>query len=345
MPAGIGTDPALGTTSVVGRYFGLVSTIPSVLLAAWVYLILACGAATGEPSIAQLAEHSPLAHPGYLAAAVALALLFAFVGHPLQFTLVQLMEGYWGKSRLARNLGEDLTLRQLARLGRARSLADRGEDLEESLPTVANLSQHLNARALFEQPQTAREAVRSQLMRNAAGIAVSRYPSEPIHVMPTALGNTLRRHELLAGAAVGLPVLSWATHIGLVADPTHSRYLNDQRTQMDLAARMCASSAIAALVTFTLLWNNDWWALITLAPYAVTWLSYQGAVVSADSYGAALRAWVDLNRFKLYDALGLEPAKSIEAENARNQKLQGFLRGGPVDLAVRPLSTTHGSAQ
>ena len=53
-------------------------------------------------------------------------------------------------------------------------------------------------------------------MRITARIAVNKYPNEPIHVMPTALGNTLRRHEMLAGAAVGLPVLSWATHIGLV---------------------------------------------------------------------------------------------------------------------------------
>jgi hypothetical protein len=161
--------------------------------------------------------------------------------------------------------------------------------------------------------------------------------------MPTALGNSLRRHELLAGAAVGLPVLSWATHIGLVADPTHSRYLNDQRIQMDLAVRMSASSVIAALLSFAVLWNDGWWALTTLMPYTVAWLSYKGAVVSADSYGAGLRAWVDLNRFKLYDALGLEPANSIEAEKTRNQKLQGLLRGAPVDLVVQPPTGASGS--
>ena len=116
---------------------------------------LASGAASGAPTAAELAKHSPFEHPGYLAAAVALALLFAFMGHPLQFTMVQLMEGYWGTSQLARNLGEELILRQLDLLGRARTLGDDGEDLEDALPEAFSLSQHVNARALRQQPTTA----------------------------------------------------------------------------------------------------------------------------------------------------------------------------------------------
>lgn len=345
MPAGLGTDATLGTTTVVGRYFGIVSTIPSVILAAWLYLLLASGAASGDPTVAELAEHSPFEHPEYLGAAVALALLFAFVGHPLQFAMVQLMEGYWGTSQFARNLGEELILRQLNRLGRARTLGDDGEDLEDSLPEVSSLSQHVNARALQEQPTTGRQAVRSQLMRITARIATNKYPNEPIHVMPTALGNTLRRHEMLAGAAVGLPVLSWATHIGLVANPAHNRYINDRRTEMDLAVRMSFSSVIAAVVTVTLLWDNGWWATATLIPYLVAWLSYQGAISSADAYGAALCAWVDLSRIRLYQALALEPAATITDEKKRNDKLQGLLTGVAVDLPLRPHTENPSTAQ
>lgn len=336
MPTGLGTDATLGTTTVVGRYFGIVSTIPSLMLAAWLYLLLASGAASGPPTAAELAKNSPLGQPGYLFAAVALALLLAFVGHPLQFAMVQLMEGYWGTSQLARNLSEELTLRQLRRLGRARNLGDDGEDLEGSLPEVANLSQHVNARALNEQPNTARQAVRSQRMRVAARIAVDKYPNEPIHVMPTSLGNTLRHYEMLAGAAVGLPVLAWATHIGLVADPAHNRYVNDRRTEMDLAVRMSYSGVIAAVAAFALLWDDGWWATSTLIPYVVAWLSYRGAVSSADAYGAALCAWVDLNRIRLYEALALEPAPTVTDEKKRNLKLQGLLAGVAVDLPLRP---------
>lgn len=336
MPAGLGTDATLGTTSVVGRYFGIVSTIPSVTLVAWLYLLLASGSASGAPTVAELAKNNPLERPEYLVAAVVAALLLAFVGHPLQFSMVQLMEGYWGKSQLARNLGEECILRQLNRLAQARRLDDSAEVLQASLPDVDNLSQHVNARALQEQPTIARQAVRSQLMGMTAGIAVSKYPKEPIHVLPTALGNTLRRHEMLAGAAVGLPVLSWATHIGLVADPAHTRYINDRRTEMDLAVRLSFSSVIAAVLTFALLWNDGWWATATLIPYMIAWLCYRGAVASADAYGSALCAWVDLNRNRLYEALGLQPAPTIIDEQNRNKKLQGLLIGVAVDLPLRP---------
>jgi hypothetical protein len=315
------------------------------MLAAWLYLLFASGSASGAPTVAELAEHSPFEHPGYLAAAVAIALLLAFVGHPLQFAMVQLMEGYWGTSQLARSLGEELILRQLSRLGRARTLGHDGEDLQNSLPEVSNLSQHVNARALHEQPTTARQAVRAQLMRITARIAVNKYPNEPIHVMPTALGNTLRRHEMLAGAAVGLPVLSWATHIGLVADPAHNRYINDRRTEMDLAVRMSFSSVIAAVLTFALLWNDGWWATATLIPYMVAWLSYRGAISSADAYGAALCAWVDLNRMRLYQALALQPATTITDEKMRNGKLQGLLIGVAVDLPLRPPADNSSATQ
>jgi hypothetical protein len=182
-------------------------------------------------------------------------------------------------------------------------------------------------------------------MRITARIAVGKYPNEPIHVMPTALGNTLRRHEMLAGAAVGLPVLSWATHIGLVADPAHNRYINDRRTEMDLAVRMSFSSVIAAVVTFALLWNDGWWATATLIPYMFAWLSYKGAISSADAYGAALCAWVDLNRIRLYQALALVPAPTITDEKERNGKLQGLLAGVAVDLPLQPPTNDPSAAQ
>ena len=59
MPGALTSDPTLGTGSVVGRYFGIVSTIPSVLFAGWIYVLLAAGARSPEgPSFDQLAENS-----------------------------------------------------------------------------------------------------------------------------------------------------------------------------------------------------------------------------------------------------------------------------------------------
>ncbi len=50
-------------------------------------------------------------------------------------------------------------------------------------------------------------------------------------------------------------------------------------------------------------------------PYVAGWMSlYRGAVVAANGYGAALRAWVDLNRFRLYEDLGLPAPTDVVGE-------------------------------
>ena len=172
-------------------------------------------------------------------------------------------------------------------------------------------------------------------MAATSASVLARQPLEPVHIMPTALGNVLRRHEQIAGASVGLPILSWATHIGLVADPAHTKYVNDQRTLVDLAARMSATAAAAAAVSFVLLWDKGAALLLVLVPYVVSWLSFRGAVVCANAYGAALQAWVNLNRFELYDALRLKPVDTLEEERTRNMGLRGILTGRAIDLELK----------
>lgn len=56
-------------------------------------------------------------------------------------------------------------------------------------------------------------------------------------------------------------------------------------------------------------------------------LSYRGAVVSAISYGLALIAWVNLNRFRLYEALRLRDVDSADAERAQNSQLVDLIHG------------------
>jgi hypothetical protein len=69
---------------------------------------------------------------------------------------------------------------------------------------------------------------------------------------------------------------------------------------------------------------------LTLIPYFVTWISYRGAIVSADSYGLALRAWVDLNRFRLYKELGLPRLTTTAAERQQNIALDDLRIGSPL---------------
>ncbi len=332
---GSGADPTLGTGPSIGRYFSVVSVLPSVLLACWLYLVLASGGATDGPSLTLLAENAPTSHPVYLAATLAAAIAVAVVSHPLQFGIVQLFEGYWPNNSVARRIRTALVMGHLNRLSSAYS-RKRSADLKRSLvptPESGDLNQYLAPKRLPQHFQSAEIVVETQMDLESWDAVEAAYPSDKRAILPTMLGNTLRKHELAAGAAVHLPILHWATHIGMVADATHTRYVNDQRTQVDLAVRVSAFCYIGAAATFVILWSKGWSVLLSLIPYFAGMLSYKGAVIAANGYGAALHAWVDLNRRPLYQSLGLRVPESAQEERLQNDALKDLLVGNDTYTA------------
>jgi hypothetical protein len=346
------TDPTLGTGSSIGRYFSIVSVVPSTILAFWLYLLIAAGSIAGTPSFQTLVANSPLKHPEYAIGVLALAIALAVVTHPIQFTLVQLLEGYWGESRLARNARARQVSRHLDRMRRLQAHASAATDAQIQLakPTASG-----SVTDLLSGPGIAQSGLGPavKVLRNQADIEVwaavqSEYPDNLTDLLPTHLGNRLRRYESLAGRAVHLPVLQWATHISMVAKPEHNEYVNDQRTQLDLAVRVAALMGVASVITFALLWQDGWYLLLSLIPYTCAYVSYRGAVVAADSYGRALQAWIDLNRLRLYDELGLPRPTTTEAEREQNDRLIDLICGH-VDFdisleASAPILGTNGTA-
>ena len=326
LPSG---DPTLGTGASIGRYFSVVSVVPSVLLVGWVYALVAAGALTDGPSFAQLAENNPIAHPWHAVIALASAVGVAVIVHPIQFALVQLFEGYWPDSRLARGLRTRMVMGHLRRLEVAHArLQEAGRRRGALRPPVSgDFNEYLGPRSFASHQSDARELVDTQAVLDAFRRTAGAYPSDSLAILPTMLGNTLRKHELEAGVAVHLPVLKWATHVSMVADPAHTRYVNDQRTQVDLAVRVSAFAYIAAAITFILLWAKGWVVLLVLVPYLAGYVSYRGAVVAANGYGTALRAWVDLNRFRIYEQLGLPVPADSTAERDQNDSLEDLLLG------------------
>ena len=335
MALGSGSDPTLGTGSSIGRYFSIVSVVPSVLFISWMYLLIASGVLTDGPTVARLVENNPVAHPAYAAVALVAAFGIAVVCHPLQFALVQIMEGYWPNTIVLRRLRSAMVMGHLQRLHRADRRKRAAEARRNAIPDPdsGDLNQYLAPKRLMEHVAVAREVIDTQADLDAWEAADASYPSDHRAILPTMLGNTLRKHELAAGAAVHLPILQWATHIGMVADPAHTGYVNDQRTQLDLAVRVAASGYLAAVVTFVVLWPTGWPVLLSLVPYAAGFLAYRGAVVAANGYGAALRAWVDLNRSRLYEQLGLPAPADADEERKQNLALEDLLLGNDTYTA------------
>jgi hypothetical protein len=278
---------ASSAQSTIGRYFGVVSTIPSLLMVVFGFLLVRSGAWSGPPQ--WHAAFAALGHVGF-GGATALGVLSIALGlalHPLQFALVQFYEGYWGASPLGRNLA-------------ALRIAHHRRRLHELIRGAAK-----------------KDTEADRLRRS--------YPREPKYVLPTRLGNILRHYELLVGQQYGLNVLTILPHLALAAKPEDVRYLDDQRTQLDLAVRLSFTSFLSCAMTMLFLWRRGLWLLIVLIPYFVGYIAYRGALVAAHQYGIAMTALLDLNRFALYERLRLGMPEDIEKEREVNKDLMKLI--------------------
>jgi hypothetical protein len=130
----------------------------------------------------------------------------------------------------------------------------------------------------------------------AARILESSLPRAKRDIMPTRLGNVFRRFEREAGRQYSLDAPYFFPHLMLLAPSDHVAYVNDQRSQFDLAIRMSLTGLHASMIAIIFLWWHGLWLLIALVPYALAYLSYRGAIVLARQYATAVNTVVDVNR-------------------------------------------------
>jgi hypothetical protein len=219
----------------------------------------------------------------------------------LQFTLVQLLEGYWGTSDLAIELRVIRTARYEEILRRLVGIVVAGEEPEDGGGSnLTMLHKIINA-----------EVVRQKLY----------YPRSLRDLMPTRLGNVLRRYEIDVGSEYGLSALTFAEHLATVASPEQMRYVNDQRIAFDFAVRCCVVGLLGSVAAVVFLWQHGIWLLVALAPYLFGYFTYRGSIVVAEAYGRALGALVDLNRFELYQRLRLVLPKTTDEERRLTETL------------------------
>jgi hypothetical protein len=342
-------ESTLNLGSRIGRYFSLVSMVPALFLVLWSVILAASGAWQGKPDpgvIGSRVGSWSLASVAWLLLA---SLATAFFLHPLQFAMTQVLEGYWGYSRLARVLLQSRIRHHRRRLRRATLVA---EDLREWLSeqAAAITSSKAQFREGRQQGRTGSDVPDSPDGDHLGGLlaaidaaehASGRYPDDFDRVMPTRLGNALRAEEDRAGRQYGLDAILTAPHFALVAADKHVQYLRDTRQQMDTSVRLCVVSVLGALETMACLITDGWWLLAALAPYSLAYLAYRAAVAAADEYTTAVKTVIDLNRFTLYEILNVERPLDTGEERKMNNKLMQLLDGDPVNLRYRkPASGT-----
>jgi hypothetical protein len=306
-------DVSTGAAQAIGRYFSVVSVVPSFLYVSYVYLLIASGSWQHAPDWRQ--AFASLGHLGIGGIAL---LTLASIGlgviiHPIQFATVQFFEGYWGTGPLAQAIRSQRILhyqRLCMRLDAEWTSANNWlADLDDA-GIGGKVANSVRARSWADETLRVRGA----------------FPSELAEVMPTRLGNVLRRAESEAGSQYCLDALQVVPHLMLTAPAGHADYVNDQRSQLDLAVRMTFLSAIATATAVLFLWPYHFWVMVALIPYAIAYLSYRGAVVAASHYGAAIDALINLDRFSLYQQLHLRLPTTTEEERRFNTKLTELLR-------------------
>lgn len=298
-----------GVGSAIGRYFSLVSFIPSLFLAGFTFTLIESGAwsGAGEPDWARAGD--ALTHLGNLVLLTLVSIALGIIVHPVQYALVQFFEGYWGTGRL----------RQRARVARIRHYRKCWTRQFDDLVFATT--------ALGDSENPPKPEARVELLSVAAENArlLEGYPPEDDDMMPTRLGNVLRKYEREAGSQYGLDAVGIIEHVAQVAPAQRVEYVRDQRQLLDLSVRMTATSIVATFVAIAFLWHHGPWLLIALVPYGIAYLSYRGAVVVAHAYGSALSTMIDLDRFALYDYLRLPRPVTTTTERRTNAKLMELI--------------------
>jgi hypothetical protein len=310
------TDIGAGAAQAMGRYFSVISVVPSAFYVIFVYLLIASGSWTGSPDWGQ--AFAALEHPGIsgFAFLAFLSIGLGIVIHPIQFAIVQLLEGYWGTNPMA------LAVRS-RRITHYQKTCEKLEYLQESAYAELNNSNTDVGESNQDRIRLYSQYVEARRARDADFPALFR------EIMPTRLGNKLRLAESQAGSQYGMNALQAVPHLLMIAPQEQVSYVNDQRTLLDLAVRMTFLSAVATGTAVLFLWPYGLWALVAVLPYGITYLSYRGAVTAAGHYGSALSLLINLNRFRLYEELHLPlPATTVD-ERELNEALSNLFAFDP----------------
>jgi hypothetical protein len=276
---------------------------------------------TGTPDWSAAIESATDVSFSGLAIAALLTVVAALVLHPLQFALVQLLEGYWGTHPIA--------------TWAAAKKVHRHQTRKHALGFAAVKYRRRFAEVLDHKIVVEPADLRDWWTFTETDRVRARYPELFEDVMPTRLGNILRRYEARAGAPYGLNALDVVPHVALLAPAGQVKYLQDQRTQLDLATRLCLVTTLLACFLFILLLPAGFWLLLAIVPYLLAYVFYLGACTVAHHYGNAFEVMLDLNRFRLYEALHLPLPYSSYEEREQNSALTRAVNARSPDSYLR----------
>ncbi|HUO72604.1 MAG TPA: hypothetical protein VMU39_17680 [Solirubrobacteraceae bacterium] len=291
----------LGTGRDFGARFTLINLLPTGALAIYVLALVWSGAPAHAPDVANIDHHLTNLSAGAATLLVIGLLVVAVILQPLQLALVRLLEGYWGDS------------------GLARAAAARGT------------AHHERERRQLEQAVVVRGRMPTEAELDRMGDAAARRRLYPTNwsLLPTRLGNVLRASEERAGGRYGLnSIVAWPRLLPLLPDTLRAT-ADDQRTQLDAAARLCVVLILASVIGVCFLAPHPVWLIAPAVTMGLAVVAYKATIAAAIAYGETLEVAFDLHRFDLLRAVCAPLPADTNAELTTNASLSSFWLQGP----------------
>lgn len=239
-------------------------------------------------------------------------LVVAVLLRPFQVTLVQVLEGYW--SHRGPGLVETLAIEHHQR---------RRSRFSARLHPNRRLAA---GRTFSEVAAASRRTQRADRMRDRAAAVVGGYPRDPAVVMPTLLGNVLRRAETTAGERYGLGTVVTYPRLYPHLSPRLDAEVNEQLDVLDTTATFTLLLWALTAATAPLLLRFDGWSLVPAGLGVLAVLTYRGSRIAADRYGMLLATAYDLHRFEMVQTLRRPLPVDPQLEREANEQLTALLQ-------------------
>jgi hypothetical protein len=178
---------------------------------------------------------------------------------------------------------------------------------------------------------------------NPAQWGALRYPTPPTAVLPTALGNAIRRFETYAADRYQLDSIRLFHHIAANAPAYVQQAYERARTNVDFAVCLLwvfSAAGTAAITTWPWVHEPRILAFAAISAVAAA-LAYRLAVVSTDEWAATMRAMVDMGRKGAADAFGLKIPTDLTHEREMWSYVNLFARGPYAETGSAAAWITH----
>jgi hypothetical protein len=207
--------------------------------------------------------------------------------------------------------------------------------------TEGNFVTKVWSRRPRRQTTMARAAALPALRRKVLEEKFERYPSDEEEILPTVLGNAIRRFERFGPTHYGLDQQRLWYELMATVPERVAKQVGQMRTAVDFFVGLFFGQllvAVAAIATISFdPARLGWLGLGALVAVTVAILSYRIAVVTTDEWSYAVQALLNVGRKPLADALSLKLPRHLEAEHDMWKSVGQFLRPKPRPATLEQL--------